>query len=427
MAFVTHDPTRTPKRHRVHSCIGVQISANSRHHFDLEPPVPEARPFLIAPDQRILCLWPFFTKHLCPDLGRSSIYVFEELSDKSRCLTSVQMACIETKHEVRQEWSKPQVDHLWLWEMRQEIPARRELTEKNLHEELMSRGSKLIGKEFSTPRLGRLRLLNCLSIGSLASVYLAQSDTGQQVAIKILENDPGLTDTDRQRFQQECETLTRLAHDHLVKCLDHGEAVFEQLMYHWYAMDVAEGNLAHRLRDRAREAKGVIPWNLPDFRKAIRSEFEAILDALIHLHLSKLMHRDIKPSNVLIFDKNRLRLSDLGLLKDHRRQNAISGYHSSLGSVLGTFDYMSPEQREAKQLDFSSDIFSMGILLAESAMGVRPTIDYQRKRGSAIQPTPAFDQLGKPLQTLLEKMTQVQKQNRPQDASELREAYLQHL
>ncbi|HET9387048.1 MAG TPA: serine/threonine-protein kinase, partial [Gemmatimonadales bacterium] len=194
--------------------------------------------------------------------------------------------------------------------------------------------------------------------GGMSIVFLASDPTlGRQVAIKVLRPELAAS-LGPERFLDEIKVAARLKHPYILKLHEAGEA--RGLLY--YSMPYVEGET---LRQRlARE------HTLP-VSDALRIAQE-VAEALDHAHRHNVIHRDIKPENIL-FEEGHAVVSDFGIAK------AISeaGERRTVqGVVLGTVDYMSPEQEQgAQELDGRTDIYSLGLVLYEMLVGQTPGPD----------------------------------------------------
>jgi serine/threonine protein kinase len=210
-------------------------------------------------------------------------------------------------------------------------------------------------------RLGPYEIIAAIGAGGMGEVYKA-SDTrlDRTVAIKILSGTLAADPHFRERFDREARTISKLDHPHICALHDVGE--HEGTAY--LVMQYLEGEtLARRLE------RGAIPC-----REALAIAIQ-IADALDRAHRAGIVHRDLKPGNVML-TKSGAKLLDFGLAKT--RAPAASGGASmpttpgdltAAGVILGTFQYMSPEQLEGQQTDARSDIFAFGAVLYEMVIG----------------------------------------------------------
>src|SRR5450432_1153091 len=211
-------------------------------------------------------------------------------------------------------------------------------------------------------RLGPYEILAPIGAGGMGEVYKARdSRLERMVAIKVLPAHTASSAEARQRFEREAKTISQLSHPHICALYDVGrEGETEYLV-----MELLEGET---LSDRL--AKGALP-----LEQTLRYGVE-IADALDKAHRQGIVHRDLKPGNVMI-TKSGVKLLDFGLAKA-MAPAARPGSLTSLptqqgltqeGTILGTFQYMAPEQLEGKEADGRTDIFAFGAVLYEMATG----------------------------------------------------------
>jgi serine/threonine-protein kinase len=189
---------------------------------------------------------------------------------------------------------------------------------------------------------GRYEILGKLGEGAMGIVYRARDLTlGRVVALKMLSADVGADREQRQRFLREAEAVGRLSHPNIVQVYDLGE-----LDGHLYmAMELLEGEDLRALIERQAD--------LPLLERV--ACFEAICEGLGYAHEKGVVHRDIKPANLLVTRDGRVKILDFGLARVAERQTI-----TRRGVILGTPDYMSPEQAMGKTVDPRSDVFSTG-------------------------------------------------------------------
>ena len=217
-------------------------------------------------------------------------------------------------------------------------------------------------------RLGPYEIVAPIGAGGMGEVYRARDTRLERtVAIKVLPAQLSNEPERRERFEREARAVSSLNHPHICALYDVGQ--HDGIDY--IVMDHLEGQtLAERLE------KGPLPTE-PLLRHAIE-----IADALDKAHRKGIVHRDLKPGNVML-TKAGAKLLDFGLARINppSSEAAGGGGVSSLptrarpltddGAVLGTFQYMAPEQLEGKEADARTDIFSLGAMLYEMATGQR--------------------------------------------------------
>jgi len=194
---------------------------------------------------------------------------------------------------------------------------------------------------------GRYEIIDKLGEGAMGVVHRARDRSlGRVVALKTLSTDLGDEDELHQRFQREVEAIGRLNHPNIVSVYDMGEADGRLYM----AMELLEGEDLRSLID------GRTPVPLSD-RVRIIAE---ICEGVGYAHSRGVVHRDVKPANILVTNSGRVKLLDFGLARLTHGETI-----TRRGVILGTPDYMSPEQAVGKPLDPRTDIFSAGAVFYE--------------------------------------------------------------
>jgi len=189
---------------------------------------------------------------------------------------------------------------------------------------------------------GRYELLDKIGEGAMGMVYRARDMAlGRVVALKMLSADIGADDELHQRFHREAEAIGRLNHPNIVQVYDLGEA--EGRLY--MAMELLDGDDLRSLIERQ------VDIGLADRVRVLKE----ICDGLGYAHQRGVVHRDIKPANILVTSSGRVKILDFGLARLATRATI-----TRRGVILGTPDYMSPEQAMGKTVDSRSDIFSAG-------------------------------------------------------------------
>jgi beta-lactam-binding protein with PASTA domain/predicted Ser/Thr protein kinase len=200
---------------------------------------------------------------------------------------------------------------------------------------------------------GRYRVLQRLGSGGMADVYCAEdSQLGRRVALKILHRRFAEDQQFVERFRREASSAAGLQHPNIVGIFDRGE--WDGTYY--IAMEFVEGRT---LKDIIRE-KGPAP---PEAAVDITLQ---ILRAARFAHKRGIVHRDIKPHNVLIDHDGRVRVTDFGIAR------AGTSDMTETGSIMGTAQYLSPEQAQGRPVDARSDLYSIGIVLYELLTGQVP-------------------------------------------------------
>ncbi len=191
-------------------------------------------------------------------------------------------------------------------------------------------------------QLGPYRIVGLLGRGGMGAVYRGvHIDTDEPAAIKVLA--AGLAEEEgfRQRFEAEIETLRKLYHPNIVQLFGFGEQ--DGMLF--YAMELVEGSSLEEELRRGRRF---------EWREVARLGIQ-ICRALRHAHDRGVIHRDIKPANLLLSADGRVKLSDFGIAR-------LFGYTrlTAAGSVLGTVEYMAPEQADGRPVGPRADLYSLG-------------------------------------------------------------------
>jgi eukaryotic-like serine/threonine-protein kinase len=202
-------------------------------------------------------------------------------------------------------------------------------------------------------QLGPYRLLRVVGRGGMGTVYAARNETTEQLAAVKLLSPLLATDVSfRERFIVEVESLKKLRHPNIVQLYGYGEQEGQL----FYAMELIEGsNLQEELRQGHR-----FSW-----REATKIGIE-ICAALKHAHDHGIIHRDLKPANLLYTQDERIKLLDFGIAK------LFGNTSVTTGSVMGTADYMAPEQAEGKAVTPRTDLYSLGSVLYALLAGRPP-------------------------------------------------------
>lgn len=214
-------------------------------------------------------------------------------------------------------------------------------------------------------RLGPYEVIAPLGAGGMGEVWRARDTRlDRSVAIKILPEGFAHNEQFRARFEREAKTISSLNHPHICTLFDVGHEDGSDFL----VMELLEGeSLAERI------AKGPLPID------QVLKFGAQIADALDRAHKQGIIHRDLKPANVMI-TKAGAKLLDFGLARSSAETSPVRGLTemptqarplTQEGTILGTFQYMAPEQLEGLEADARTDIFSFGALLYEMATGRR--------------------------------------------------------
>jgi beta-lactam-binding protein with PASTA domain/predicted Ser/Thr protein kinase len=199
----------------------------------------------------------------------------------------------------------------------------------------------------------RYRLERKLGSGGMADVWLAEDqELGRRVAVKILHERYSNDEQFVERFRREATHAAGLSHPNIVSIYDRGVAEGS----YYIVMEYIEG----------RTLKELIVTRGPCPVPVAISYTRQILAALRYAHKNGIIHRDIKPHNVIVDREGRVKVADFGIAR------AVASEMTEVGSIVGTAQYLSPEQARGAPVDESSDLYSTGIVLYELLTGTVP-------------------------------------------------------
>ncbi|MFF3753594.1 protein kinase [Streptomyces sp. NPDC002018] len=254
---------------------------------------------------------------------------------------------------------------------------------------------------------GRYQLRDLLGEGGMASVYLAY-DTAldRQVAIKTLHSELGREQSFRERFRREAQAVAKLSHPNIVSVFDTGEDTIREsgsttgsgALMPYIVMEYVEGHPLGSVLQRDIAQHGAMPAD-----KALKVTGD-VLAALETSHEMGLVHRDIKPGNVMMTKRGVVKVMDFGIAR--AMQSGVTSM-TQTGMVVGTPQYLSPEQALGRPVDARSDLYSVGIMLFQLLTGRLPfdadsplAIAYAHVQEEPVAPstinrsvTPAMDAL----------------------------------
>ncbi|HEV7626111.1 MAG TPA: protein kinase [Streptomyces sp.] len=218
---------------------------------------------------------------------------------------------------------------------------------------------------------GRFQLQSLLGAGGMASVYLAyDSVLDRQVAVKTLHTELGREASFRERFRREAQSVAKLTHTNIVSVFDSGEDTLAEgasaadgALVPYIVMEYVEGKPLRNVLDEDIAQHGAMPAE-----KALKITGD-VLAALDVSHEMGLVHRDIKPGNVMMTKRSVVKVMDFGIAR--AMQSGVTSM-TQTGMVVGTPQYLSPEQALGRGVDARSDLYSVGIMLFELLTGRLP-------------------------------------------------------
>jgi serine/threonine protein kinase len=206
--------------------------------------------------------------------------------------------------------------------------------------------------------LGKYRILEPLGRGGMAQVYKAyHPQLDRYMAIKILRSDLVESEEFLARFRHEAHAVSGLRHANIVQVFDFDM----QDDYYYMVMELLEGDTLRALLNDYRVRKQRMP--LAEIVRIMKD----VLSGLSHAHGEGIIHRDIKPANIMLTKKGQAVLTDFGIA-----QIVGSTQHTVSGALMGTLNYMAPEQGLKGECNSRSDIYSLGIVLYEMLTGYTP-------------------------------------------------------
>ncbi|WAX79170.1 protein kinase domain-containing protein [Streptomyces sp. KMM 9044] len=262
---------------------------------------------------------------------------------------------------------------------------------------------------------GRYRLTHRLGRGGMAEVFAAEDvRLGRTVAVKLLRADLAEDPISKARFTREAQSVAGLNHHAIVAVYDSGEDVVGGQSVPYIVMEIVEGRTIRDLLLNA-EAPG------PEQALIIVS---GVLEALAYSHQHGIVHRDIKPANVIITHNGAVKVMDFGIA---RALHGASTTMTQTGMVMGTPQYLSPEQALGKAVDHRSDLYATGCMLYE-LLALRPpftgetplSVVYQHVQDTPTPPSEASDGSPPELDGLVMRSLAKDPDDRFQTAEEMR-------
>ncbi|RRD45928.1 Stk1 family PASTA domain-containing Ser/Thr kinase [Tessaracoccus sp. OH4464_COT-324] len=265
---------------------------------------------------------------------------------------------------------------------------------------------------------GRYELDQVIGRGGMAEVWRARDMRLQRdVAVKRLRLDLASDPTFQERFRREAKAAAGLNHPNIVAVYDTGEQLdaASNVMVPYIVMELVEGVT---LREVLRGGRKIVP------EKAL--EFAAgVLDALAYSHRAGIIHRDIKPANVMFTTPGTVKVMDFGIA---RAVADTSATMTQTAAVIGTAQYLSPEQARGHKVDNRSDIYAVGCLLYELLVSEPPfkgdspvSVVFQHVREMPVPPSQRDPEITPDMDAIVLRALAKDPRDRYQDASEMRE------
>lgn len=265
---------------------------------------------------------------------------------------------------------------------------------------------------------GRYQVGPVLGRGGMAEVRRAlDTRLSRPVAIKILRIDLAGDSTFQARFRREAQAAAGLNHPNIVSVYDTGEQLDPASDVHipYIVMELVVG---HTLRDLLREGRKILP------ERALEMEI-GVLDALQNSHTAGIIHRDIKPANVMLTSTGQVKVMDFGIA---RAVADTSASMTQTAAVIGTAQYLSPEQARGETVDNRSDVYAAGCLLYELLVGEPPfkgdspvSVAYQHVRELPVRPSLLDSVITPDMDAITLKALEKDPDNRYQSAKEMRD------
>ena len=261
----------------------------------------------------------------------------------------------------------------------------------------------------------RYRLGELLGRGGMAEVHIGQDvRLGRDVAVKMLRPDMARDPTFQARFRREAQSAASLNHPAIVAVYDTGEDDFAGNPVPYIVMEYVEGST---LRELLASGSRLVPERALEIT-------DGILNALAYSHQRGIVHRDIKPANVMLNRNGEVKVMDFGIA---RAMADGASTMTQTSAVIGTAQYLSPEQARGEQVDARSDIYSTGCLLYELLAGRPPfvgdspvSVAYQHVREEPIPPSHFDPDVPAAADAIVMKALTKDREERYQSADEMR-------
>ena len=261
----------------------------------------------------------------------------------------------------------------------------------------------------------RYRLGELLGRGGMAEVHIGQDvRLGRSVAVKMLRPDMARDPTFQARFRREAQSAASLNHPSIVAVYDTGEDVFAGNPVPYIVMEYVEGST---LRELQASGNRLVPERALEI-------VDGVLAALAYSHQRGIVHRDIKPANVMLNRAGEVKVMDFGIA---RAMADGASTMTATSAVIGTAQYLSPEQARGEQVDARSDIYSTGCMLYELLTGRPPfvgdspvSVAYQHVREEPVPPSTVDPDVPAAVDAVVLKALTKDREQRYQSADEMR-------
>jgi serine/threonine-protein kinase len=262
---------------------------------------------------------------------------------------------------------------------------------------------------------GRYQIGDLLGRGGMAEVHIGtDSRLGRTVAVKMLRPDLARDPSFQARFRREAHSAASLNHPAVVAVYDTGEDEFAGNPVPYIVMEYVEGST---LRDLLASGNRLVPERALEI-------VDGVLAALAYSHQQGIVHRDIKPANVMLTAAGEVKVMDFGIA---RSLDDMSATMTQTSAVIGTAQYLSPEQARGEQVDARSDLYSTGCLLYELLTGRPPfvgdspvSVAYQHVREEPVPPSQVDPDVSPSVDAIVLKALTKNRDDRYQTADEMR-------